>query len=139
DVNGDGKADLTAGAYGENDYNGSLLYLPSNGTNGPDRTPERRRRRPPTGLVGTTGDGRGAGGRAFGAGQAHDGPYEPPHPIRGRRLAGRAARVHPAARAPSRPARSGYGRAGPGGSAGWGATSGRRDASRCSHSSTRRS
>ncbi|MDX3069034.1 FG-GAP and VCBS repeat-containing protein [Streptomyces sp. ND04-05B] len=32
DVNGDGKADLTAGAYGENDYNGSLLYLPSNGT-----------------------------------------------------------------------------------------------------------
>ncbi|MDX3521378.1 FG-GAP repeat protein [Streptomyces scabiei] len=32
DVNGDGKADLTAGAYGENDFNGSLLYLPSNGT-----------------------------------------------------------------------------------------------------------
>ncbi|KFF96770.1 integrin [Streptomyces scabiei] len=32
DVTGDGRADLTVGSYGENDYNGSLLYLPSNGT-----------------------------------------------------------------------------------------------------------
>ncbi|MCL6736073.1 FG-GAP and VCBS repeat-containing protein [Streptomyces neyagawaensis] len=32
DVTGDGKADLTVGSYGENDYNGSLLYLPSNGS-----------------------------------------------------------------------------------------------------------
>ncbi|MGW0841225.1 FG-GAP and VCBS repeat-containing protein [Streptomyces sp. NPDC002787] len=32
DVNGDGKADLTAGAYGENDFNGSVVYLPSDGT-----------------------------------------------------------------------------------------------------------
>jgi hypothetical protein len=32
DVTGDGKADLTVGAYGENDFNGSLVYLPSNGT-----------------------------------------------------------------------------------------------------------
>jgi hypothetical protein len=32
DVTGDGKADLTVGSYGENDFNGSLLYLPSNGT-----------------------------------------------------------------------------------------------------------
>ncbi|TLS46933.1 hypothetical protein FE633_07580 [Streptomyces montanus] len=31
DVNGDGKADLTVGAYGENDFNGSLVYLPSSG------------------------------------------------------------------------------------------------------------
>jgi len=32
DVTGDGKADLTVGAWGENDFNGSLTYLPSNGT-----------------------------------------------------------------------------------------------------------
>jgi hypothetical protein len=32
DVTGDGRADLTAGSYGENGYNGSVLYLPSNGT-----------------------------------------------------------------------------------------------------------
>ncbi|WP_217176920.1 VCBS repeat-containing protein [Streptomyces sp. AC495_CC817] len=32
DVTGDGKADLTVGAYGENDFNGSLIYLPSDGT-----------------------------------------------------------------------------------------------------------
>lgn len=32
DVTGDGKADLTIGAYGENDFNGSVIYLPSNGT-----------------------------------------------------------------------------------------------------------
>lgn len=32
DVTGDGKADLTAGAYGENDFNGSVVYLPSDGT-----------------------------------------------------------------------------------------------------------
>ncbi|MFF1354990.1 FG-GAP-like repeat-containing protein [Streptomyces sp. NPDC058297] len=32
DVTGDGKADLTIGAYGENTANGALTYLPSNGT-----------------------------------------------------------------------------------------------------------
>ncbi|UUU32240.1 VCBS repeat-containing protein [Streptomyces sp. CA-210063] len=32
DVTGDGKADLTVGAYGENDFNGSVVYLPSDGT-----------------------------------------------------------------------------------------------------------
>ncbi|WP_405479563.1 FG-GAP-like repeat-containing protein [Streptomyces sp. NBC_00009] len=32
DVTGDGKSDLTVGAWGENDFNGSLTYLPSNGT-----------------------------------------------------------------------------------------------------------
>ncbi|MFF0290179.1 VCBS repeat-containing protein [Streptomyces sp. NPDC005262] len=32
DVTGDGKADLTIGAYGENGGNGALTYLPSNGT-----------------------------------------------------------------------------------------------------------
>ncbi|QNS05407.1 VCBS repeat-containing protein [Streptomyces xanthii] len=32
DVTGDGKSDLTIGALGENDFNGSLTYLPSNGT-----------------------------------------------------------------------------------------------------------
>ncbi|TPQ21731.1 FG-GAP-like repeat-containing protein [Streptomyces sporangiiformans] len=32
DVNGDGKADLTVGAYGENGFNGSVVYLPSDGT-----------------------------------------------------------------------------------------------------------
>ncbi len=32
DVNGDGKADLTVGALGENGGNGSVVYLPSNGT-----------------------------------------------------------------------------------------------------------
>ncbi|MCX4644222.1 MULTISPECIES: FG-GAP and VCBS repeat-containing protein [unclassified Streptomyces] len=32
DVTGDGKADLTIGAYGENSGNGALTYLPSNGT-----------------------------------------------------------------------------------------------------------
>ncbi|KAA0916415.1 VCBS repeat-containing protein [Streptomyces apricus] len=32
DVTGDGKADLTVGAYGENAYNGSVVYLPSDGT-----------------------------------------------------------------------------------------------------------
>ncbi|MZD22041.1 MULTISPECIES: FG-GAP-like repeat-containing protein [Streptomyces] len=32
DVTGDGRADLTIGAYGENDYNGSVLCLPSDGT-----------------------------------------------------------------------------------------------------------
>lgn len=32
DVTGDGKADLTVGAYGENDGNGSVVYLPSNGS-----------------------------------------------------------------------------------------------------------
>lgn len=32
DVTADGKADLTVGAYGENAGNGSLVYLPSNGT-----------------------------------------------------------------------------------------------------------
>lgn len=32
DVTGDGKADLTVAAYGENGGNGSVVYLPSNGT-----------------------------------------------------------------------------------------------------------
>ncbi|GGK97336.1 VCBS repeat-containing protein [Streptomyces flaveus] len=32
DVTADGKADLTVGAFGENTGNGSLVYLPSNGT-----------------------------------------------------------------------------------------------------------
>ncbi|MPY61316.1 FG-GAP and VCBS repeat-containing protein [Streptomyces spongiae] len=32
DVTGDGKADLTIGALGENGFNGSVVYLPSNGT-----------------------------------------------------------------------------------------------------------
>ncbi|MGW6156670.1 FG-GAP repeat protein [Streptomyces sp. NPDC055144] len=32
DVTGDGKADLTIGAYGENTGNGALTYLPSDGT-----------------------------------------------------------------------------------------------------------
>ncbi|MFI7005941.1 FG-GAP-like repeat-containing protein [Streptomyces sp. NPDC050145] len=32
DVTGDGKSDLTVGAYGENSGNGALTYLPSNGT-----------------------------------------------------------------------------------------------------------
>ncbi|MDG5801405.1 FG-GAP and VCBS repeat-containing protein [Streptomyces ossamyceticus] len=32
DVTGDGRADLTVGAYGENAGNGSVVYLPSNGT-----------------------------------------------------------------------------------------------------------
>ncbi|MGY0485661.1 FG-GAP and VCBS repeat-containing protein [Streptomyces sp. WG-D5] len=32
DTNHDGKADLTVGAYGENDGNGALTYLPSDGT-----------------------------------------------------------------------------------------------------------
>ncbi|WP_151476852.1 VCBS repeat-containing protein [Streptomyces albicerus] len=32
DVTGDGKADLTVGAYGENSFNGSVVYLPSDGT-----------------------------------------------------------------------------------------------------------
>ncbi|WP_338897002.1 FG-GAP-like repeat-containing protein [Streptomyces sp. TG1A-60] len=32
DVTGDGKADLTVGAYGENGGNGMVVYLPSNGT-----------------------------------------------------------------------------------------------------------
>ncbi|UUU23806.1 FG-GAP and VCBS repeat-containing protein [Streptomyces sp. DSM 40750] len=32
DVTGDGRADLTVGAYGENDFNGSVVYLPSDGT-----------------------------------------------------------------------------------------------------------
>ncbi|MDG4858575.1 FG-GAP and VCBS repeat-containing protein [Streptomyces sp. T-3] len=32
DVTGDGKSDLTIGAYGENGFNGSLTYLPSDGT-----------------------------------------------------------------------------------------------------------
>ncbi|WP_432167344.1 FG-GAP and VCBS repeat-containing protein [Streptomyces sp. bgisy031] len=32
DVTGDGKADLTIGAYGENTGNGALTYLPSNGS-----------------------------------------------------------------------------------------------------------
>ncbi|MEW2400910.1 FG-GAP-like repeat-containing protein [Streptomyces sp. NPDC046862] len=32
DVTGDGKADLTVGAYGENGGNGSVVYLPSSGT-----------------------------------------------------------------------------------------------------------
>ncbi|OAH09625.1 FG-GAP and VCBS repeat-containing protein [Streptomyces jeddahensis] len=32
DVTGDGKADLTVGAYGENTGNGSVVYLPSDGT-----------------------------------------------------------------------------------------------------------
>ncbi|MFJ4713054.1 VCBS repeat-containing protein [Streptomyces sp. NPDC088785] len=32
DANKDGKADLVVGAPGENDYNGALTYLPSNGT-----------------------------------------------------------------------------------------------------------
>ncbi|WNZ09814.1 FG-GAP-like repeat-containing protein [Streptomyces sp. 11x1] len=32
DVTGDGRADLTVGAYGENGGNGSVVYLPSNGS-----------------------------------------------------------------------------------------------------------
>ncbi len=32
DVTGDGRADLTVGAYGENSGNGSVVYLPSNGS-----------------------------------------------------------------------------------------------------------
>jgi hypothetical protein len=32
DVTGDGRADLTVGAYGENGGNGSVVYLPSDGT-----------------------------------------------------------------------------------------------------------
>ncbi|MEU3793273.1 FG-GAP and VCBS repeat-containing protein [Streptomyces fructofermentans] len=32
DVTGDGRADLTVGAFGENEGNGALVYLPSNGT-----------------------------------------------------------------------------------------------------------
>ncbi|MEU6662430.1 FG-GAP repeat protein [Streptomyces sp. NPDC046821] len=32
DVTGDGKADLTVGVFGENNYNGALTYLPSDGT-----------------------------------------------------------------------------------------------------------